>query len=51
MNMKNFLKESAINNGMEVVETPTTLQWVMRNGQTCIHYFTENGEWLRSEHR
>lgn len=35
--------------GLEVSEIGTTLQWTMKNGQTCIQWFDENGDWIKTE--
>lgn len=39
----------AKNRGLEVSEIGNTLQWTMASGQTCIQYFTTEGEWIRTE--
>lgn len=35
--------------GFEVSEIGNTLQWTMANGKTCVMFYTENGEWIRTE--
>lgn len=35
--------------GLEVSEIGATLQWTMKNGQTCIQWFDENGDWIKTE--
>lgn len=35
--------------GLEVSEIEATLQWTMKNGQTCIQWFDENGDWIKTE--
>lgn len=49
MNMKEEIKNGRINKGLEVAEIGNTLQWTMTNGQTCIQWFDDNGQWVRSE--
>ena len=39
----------ATKDGMEVSEIGNTLQWTTKDGRTCIQYFTENGEWIKTE--
>ena len=49
MTEKERIKVGATNKGLEVSEIGNTLQWTMANGQTCIFWFTDEGEWVKSE--
>lgn len=39
-------KINAENHGLEVNVIGNTLQWTMPTGQTCIQWFTPEGEWV-----
>jgi hypothetical protein len=40
---------AAENRGLEVSTIGNTLQWTMPTGQTCIQWFTPEGEWVRTQ--
>lgn len=45
MTDKEIVKNGATKNGLEVSEIGNTLQWTMKNGQTCITWFDEKGNY------
>lgn len=49
MTDKEMTKNNAIKHGLEVSEIGMTLQWTMPTGKTCIQWFDENGNWIKSE--
>ena len=49
MTDKERIKRGATEKGMEVSEIGNTLQWTMTNGKTCVHYFDENGRWIKTQ--
>ena len=51
MTEKEKVKASAILHGLEVSEIGYTLQWTMANGQTCIQWFDEEGNHVKTEWR
>lgn len=49
MTTKERVKMNMTNKGLEVSEIGSTLQWTMLNGKTCIQWFDENDNWVKSE--
>lgn len=50
MTNKERTKINFMEKGFEVIETETTLQWTMKNGNICIQHFDENGDWIKIEY-
>ena len=49
MTDKEIVKAGATKNGLDVSEIGATLQWTMRNGQTCIMWFDDQGRHTKTE--
>lgn len=49
MTNKELVKINATNHGLEVSEINNTLQWTLPNGKTCIQWFDEDGNWIKTK--
>ena len=49
MTEKENAKAKVTQHGFEVTEIGCTLQWTMANGKTCIQWFDENGNYVKTE--
>ena len=49
MTEKENAKAKVAQHGFEVTEIGCTLQWTMANGKTCIQWFDENGNYVKTE--